>query len=264
MIAPVKRPAALNPRLAGGAALALLPAVCLADEDDALIARSSTRHIAVYATGGAQWCQPSLTLKMVLTSESADKGNQPAQIALLDKMKREFEQTCPIAERADASIVEEGTTTGHFHAERSTGWVFAAAPVPVSAPTAAPTPDVPPFVTAAPDAAAAPTAPADTAAQAPQPAPAPAPAPAPVVSAIPPETDQGYWGYLLLAGKNNPDFFARDEVQRCWAQGHMRAEWSQAGSDDFRQHEVLTRAQQDMQAQSGSIGPNLIYAGVQI
>lgn len=258
MIAPVKRPAALSPRLAGGAALALalLPAVCLADED-ALIARSSTRHIAVYATGGAQWCQPSLTLKMVLTSESADKGDQPAQLALLDKMKREFEQTCPTAERADASIVEEGTTTGHFHAERSTGWVFAAAP----APAASPTPDIPPFVTAAPDAAAAPVpAPADTAPQAPQ----PAPVPAPVASAIPPETDQGYWGYLLLSGKNNPDFFARDDVQRCWAQGHMRAEWSRAGSDDFRQHEVLTRAQQDMQAQSGSIGPNLIYAGVQI
>ncbi|GAN87221.1 DUF4852 domain-containing protein [Komagataeibacter intermedius] len=260
MTLSVRRPAALRQRLAGGAALALalLPAVCLAD-DDALIARSSVRHIAVYAAGGAQWCQPALNLKMVLNSDSADRGDQAGQIALLDKMKREFEQTCPVAERADASVVEEGTTTGHFHAERSNGWVFAPVAVPAAAPAPAtpPAPDVPPFVAAAPDATPV------TGATTPAPQPAPAPAPAPAVSAVPPETDQGYWGYILFSGRNNPEFFANTDVQRCWAQEHMHAEWVQAGSDDFRQHEVLTKAAQDMQAQAASIGPNLIYAGVQ-
>ena len=281
MIRSVLHNGRLRQRLLGGAAwgLRLGPGVARA-EDEAVIARSSARLIEVYAAGGAQWCRRDLRLKMVLSSESEDKGNPAAQIALLDKMRREFEQTCPTAERADASVSEDGRITGQFHAERSTGWVFAAMTPPAATPaqpatdatppnpfTGPPPPDAPP---------AQPTTDATTPPQPAQPATPPTPdaAPAPAAASasasasaqpmsVPGIGEQGYPGYLLFAGKNDPAFLANPEVQKCWAQEHMQSEWFRARNDDFRLHELLEKAGQDMQAHSGDVAPNMIYAGVE-
>ncbi|RBM08771.1 hypothetical protein [Novacetimonas cocois] len=269
MIRSVLHTPGARQRLVAGVALAmaLIPMAARAD-DEALIARSSARHIEVYAAGGANWCQPSLHLKMVLTSESADRGNPGAQVALLDKMRREFEQTCPTAERADANVTEDGNITGRFHAERSSGWTFAAVTPPATTPPAPSSTEPPPPWALSPDGSAPQSAdatPAQPTPAAAQPAPTPAPAPPPAAPSItiPPAGDQNYWGYLLFAGKNDPSFFANADVQRCWAQGHMQSEWFRAGSDDFRQHEIMEKAGQDMQAQSSGIGPNTIYASIE-
>ncbi|POF64293.1 hypothetical protein CFR73_02690 [Novacetimonas maltaceti] len=270
MIRSVLHEGTMRQRLIGGVALAMMlaPVAAWADEE-ALIARSSARHIEVYAAGGAQWCQSNLRLKMVLSSESEDKGNPTAQVALLDKMRREFEQTCPTAERADASVSEEGRITGHYHAERSGGWVFAAANPPelTTPPAAPPHDDTPPNPFTGPMPQTSPAPAADAAAAQPAPPATPAVpdqvqaavAPAPPAS-VPPQGEQGYWGYMLFAGKNDPTFPANPEAQKCWAQGHMQSEWFRSRNDDFRLHEVLEKAGQDMQAHSGDVAPNVIYA----
>ncbi|WP_146220643.1 DUF4852 domain-containing protein [Gluconacetobacter entanii] len=271
MIRSLLHEGTMRQRLTGGVALAMMLAPVAAwAQEEALIARSSAKHIEVYAAGGAQWCRKDLRLKMVLSSESGDMGNPTAQVALLDRMRREFEQTCPTAERADASVSEEGRITGQYHAERSGGWVFAAAPPPAATPPAsldAPTPPNP--FTGPPPADAPAPQPAADAATAPQATP-PATSPAPdqaqpaVASAqpapVPKVGDQGYWGYMLFAGKNDPTFLANPEAQKCWAQGHMASEWFRSRNDDFRLHEVLEKAGQDMQAHSGNVAPGVIYA----
>jgi hypothetical protein len=111
------------PMVSIGIAVALLhPAAARAD--DFLLAQSAAHKLKVFAGGGAKWCGPHLTLRMVLDADSPDIANPAAQNDVLNRLKMPIGSEYAAAADATASVLAQGKPTGGYQASKADGWVF--------------------------------------------------------------------------------------------------------------------------------------------
>lgn len=219
------------------AALALMAGPALAD--DFVLAASKSHKLQVVAEGGAAWCGTTLRLRMVLESDSPDRGNPAAQTEMMSRLKTPIATDCKAANAAQVIVVENGQVVGTYHGGVASNWGFAAvpsAPVIASAPTATPLPQASP-PPAAPAVGAQPVAASPPQAEA-------SSSQANVVA--PPQVERiNYYEALARWLRDNPALAQDESTIRLWAAHRYGREYNAVQNQEFKVQPVLQKARVD-------------------
>lgn len=225
------------------AALALMAGPALAD--DFVLAASKSHKLQVVAEGGAAWCGPTLRLRMVLESDSPDRGNPAAQTEMMSRLKTPIATDCKAATAAQVVVVESGQVTGTYQGGVASNWGFTAvpsapvlaAPVIASAPTPAAVPQASPSL-------AAPAVGAQPAVSSPQAEPTVSPSPANVTPQ--PEAERiDYFDTLARWLRDNPALAQDESTIRLWAAHRYGREYNAVQNQEFKVQPILQKARAD-------------------
>ena len=217
----------------------LLAASAWAD-DAHMLAESKIHKLQILADGGAAWCAPHLSLRMVLEEGSPDLGNPAAQLDMMNRLKTPIAADCKAATSADLTVVDQGRTIA-YKASAAEGWAFAevkvaAAPAAATAPAPVPTPTVPAPVVQAPVAQA--------------PAPTSQPASLHVL--------KDYAGLVVQMVRRDAELAADRGTIHWWTGFRYAREYQQLQNQEFKLQPLLDRGRADLQETIAQSDPDRV------